>query len=59
MTINELDQAVRKGRQKRIEACDKAHCVKHQLWVVLDRITWGECFMLGVKYKRGDLDVVQ
>jgi hypothetical protein len=59
MTINELDEAARKGHQKRIKACDKAYCVKHKLWVVLDRITWGECFILDVKYRRGDLYVVQ
>jgi hypothetical protein len=34
MTINELDEAARKGHQKRIKACDKAYCVKQdpQIW---------------------------
>mgnify|MGYP003645344451 CR=1 FL=1 len=59
MMIKHIDRVVRRGRQKRIEACDRAKFVKHTLWRELDQITWGICFELDVKYRRGDLDVVQ
>lgn len=59
MKIKDIDKLVRKGGQERITACDKAHFVKNTLWHELDQITWGICFSLDVKYRRGDLDVVQ
>ena len=59
MKIKDIDKLVRKGRQERITACDIAKFVKHTLWRELDQITWGICLELDVKYRKGDLDVVQ
>ena len=59
MNVSEIDKFVCGGWMERIEACDRAKFVKHSLWRELDQITWDICFSLDVKYKRGDLDVVQ